>query len=144
MHRDFIDCLVFVKKPCPMLITGGRDGRISLWDPNELTIIKGVEHRDNNSVYREELYKSMDTLLKAQCAKFGSSAASDRRKKERVSFLCALLESKILLRVDGVQIAITAMCPLLNSGLLCVGSADCCVTIYELGNQVRESIVVSR
>ena len=31
--------------------------------------------------------------------------------------------------------AITAMLSLLNWGLLCVGSADCSVTVYELANQ---------
>jgi hypothetical protein len=31
--------------------------------------------------------------------------------------------------------AITAMCPLLSTGMLCVGSADCCLTVYELANQ---------
>jgi hypothetical protein len=31
--------------------------------------------------------------------------------------------------------AITAMSCLLNWGLLCVGSADCAVTVYELANQ---------
>lgn len=81
-HRDFIDCLVFVRKPCPMLITGGRDGLVSLWDPSDLSHIKSVAHRDNNSVYREELQRSMDTLLKARCAKHGSSSS---RKKDKVS-----------------------------------------------------------
>jgi hypothetical protein len=31
--------------------------------------------------------------------------------------------------------AITAMTCMLNWGLLCVGSADCCLTVYELANQ---------
>ncbi len=98
MHRDFVDCLAYVKKPCPMLITGGRDGQISLWDPSDLSWIKHVQHRDNNSVYQEELHKSMDTLLKAQCSKLG--AASSRKKKSarvsatRPTVCCAHLMSR--------------------------------------------------
>jgi len=36
------------------------------------------------------------------------------------------------------QVAITALCPLLGgSGLLCVGSADACLTLYDIATQVR-------
>lgn len=31
--------------------------------------------------------------------------------------------------------AITALCPILNTGFICVGSADCCITIYDLNSQ---------
>jgi len=33
-----------------------------------------------------------------------------------------------------VQVAITCLLPLHNTGMLCVGSADSCVTIYDLSN----------
>ena len=79
-HRDFIDCLVFVRKPCPMLVTGGRDGVVSLWDPAELVHIRTIDHRDHNSVYREELHKSMDTLLKAKSSKSTSKVAGKKDK----------------------------------------------------------------
>jgi hypothetical protein len=32
-------------------------------------------------------------------------------------------------------LAITALCPILNTGFICVGSADCCITIYDLNSQ---------
>ena len=35
------------------------------------------------------------------------------------------------------QIPITALCAMANSGLLCVGTADCCISLYELGTQVQ-------
>ena len=112
LHRDFIDFLVYVKKPCPMVISGGRDGQLQLWEPQELSLITPVQHKDSNAVYQEDLYKTMDTVLRAQCSKF-------QTKKSFRS-----------------KVPITSVCSLLNSGLLCVGSADGCVTIYELGNQV--------
>eukprot|EP00981_Chlorochromonas_danica_P012724 scaffold5350_cov178-Ochromonas_danica.AAC.2 len=33
------------------------------------------------------------------------------------------------------KVAITAICPMFQWGMLCVGSADCSMTLYELGNQ---------
>jgi hypothetical protein len=65
LHRDAIDCMVYVKRPCPMVITGGRDGQLFLWEPEHLSLIKSIDHRDKNSLYAEELSKSMDTMLKA-------------------------------------------------------------------------------
>jgi WD40 repeat protein len=111
MHRDGIDCIAYVKRPCPMIITGGRDGQLSIWDPDNLLLMKNIEHLDKNAVYKEELRKSMDGLLRAQ------TKAEDKY-------------------ASNVKMSITAMCPILNWGLLCVGSADSCVTVYELGNQV--------
>lgn len=65
-HRDSIDNLIFVKKPCPMLISGGRDGFISLWDPETLSIMTSIEYRDKNAIYQEELNKNMDPIVRAQ------------------------------------------------------------------------------
>lgn len=40
--------------------------------------------------------------------------------------------------------AITALCPLLGgSGLLCVGSADACITVYDIATQVKLIIIKS-
>ena len=118
MHRDFIDSLVYVRKPIPMLITGGRDGQISIWDPEELKLITHINHRDKSLVYQEELSKGMNTLLRARCKKH--SSAFSRKKKA----------------AGASKVAITALCPFLSSGMICVGSADGCVTLYELGTQV--------
>ncbi len=95
IHRDFIDSLVFVRKPCPMLLSGGRDGQISIWDPTELTLVRNIQHRDSNSVYQEELYRSMDPLLKAHCRK-QNSGHSAKKKSSKVQ----LLNSSCLLIVE--------------------------------------------
>jgi WD40 repeat protein len=106
--------MIYVKKPCAMIITGGRDGQLSLWNAETLELITHIAHRDKNSVYEEELHRGMNNILKAKCAKM--SASSGKRKHSKV--------------------AITCLAPLLNTGLLCVGSADGCVTIYDIGTQV--------
>eukprot|EP01039_Chlorochromonas_danica_P001258 gene1258-1371_t len=112
-HRDAIDCLVHVKRPCPMIITGGRDGQLSLWDPETLHLIKTIDHRDKNSIYMEELNKQMNTMMKAQTKRLLEHAPNAKPAK----------------------VAITAICPMFQWGMLCVGSADCSMTLYELGNQ---------
>jgi WD40 repeat protein len=119
-HRDMIDCLVYVKKPCAMIITGGRDGQLSLWNAETLELITHILHRDKNSVYTEELYQYMDKILKAKCSKMNTG--NSKRKNSKV--------------------AITCLCPMLNTGLLCVGSADGGVTIYDIGTQVRDVLKI--
>jgi hypothetical protein len=71
IHKELIDCMVFTKKPCPMIITGDRNGKVSLWNPKDLTLIKVLHHKDKNSFYQDELNRSMyrDTELKARCSK---------------------------------------------------------------------------
>lgn len=69
VHRDMIDCLVYSRRPCPMFITGGRDGQLSIWDPDTLDIITNIDHRDKNSIYKEELENAMDTMVRAQSKK---------------------------------------------------------------------------
>lgn len=115
IHRDAIDCLVYVKRPCPMIITGGRDGQLTIWDPDSLLLMKNIDHQDKNAVYQEELRKSMNMLLRAQT-------------KPVENFL------------KDSKMAITTMSPVLSWGMLCVGSADSCVTVYELSNQVSRMI----
>jgi hypothetical protein len=39
--------------------------------------------------------------------------------------------------------AITAMSSMVNTALLAIGSADCCVTIYELGTQVFLNLILT-
>jgi WD40 repeat protein len=116
IHRDAIDCLVYVKRPCPMVITGGRDGQLSIWDPDTLLLMKNIDHRDKNDVYKEELRKSIEGKLRAL------TTAEDKY-------------------ANHTKMCITSMCPILNWGMLCVGSADSCVTVYELGNQVNEILL---
>jgi hypothetical protein len=81
-HKDMIDCMVYVKKPCAMIITGGRDGQLSLWNAETLLLITHIAHRDKNSVYEEELHRGMNKVLKAKCAKM--SATAHKRKNSKV------------------------------------------------------------
>lgn len=82
-HRDMIDCMVYVKKPCAMIITGGRDGQVSLWHAESLELITHIQHRAKNSVYEEELHSRMDKVLKAKVTKMSVSA--NQRRQSRVS-----------------------------------------------------------
>jgi hypothetical protein len=86
IHRDAIDCMVYVKRPCPMIITGGRDGQLSIWDPDSLLLMKNIDHRDKNEVYREDLKKSMDMLLRAQTKPSGNYVKHSKVTLLRFSF----------------------------------------------------------
>lgn len=114
VHRDFIDCLVYLAKPVGLLMSGGRDGQLAMWDPDSLNLVRLVDHRDKNSVLQKIADANMGSKLKAQIS--GRLKAFHKRKPTKM--------------------AITAIRPLLNWGLLAVGSADCCVTVYELPNLV--------
>lgn len=74
MGRDFIDFMCFTMKPCPMLVSGGRDGKVSIWNPNDLRMVASITHTGKNEVYMRELAQSMDTAQKALVQK-----AADRR-----------------------------------------------------------------
>jgi hypothetical protein len=69
IHRDMVDCMVYTKRPCPMLITGGRDGALNLWNPETLEQMTSIDHKNKNFVYKLELEKTMDTMMKAQSAR---------------------------------------------------------------------------
>lgn len=80
-HRDMIDCMIYVKKPCAMIITGGRDGQVSLWHAESLELITHIQHRAKNSVYEEELHSRMDKVLKAKVTKMAVSQHKRRQAK---------------------------------------------------------------
>ncbi|CAM9427757.1 unnamed protein product, partial [Ectocarpus fasciculatus] len=86
-HRDMIEHLAFAMKPVPMIVTGCKDGSISLWNYHDLTFIGSVA--------------------------VGRLSSSNP--------------------VDGV--CITAMNTLSTTGHLCVASADCSLSIYDLATQ---------
>ena len=111
VHRDMIDHICFTLKPMPVLITGGRDGLVRLWDPNELSLLANIAHEDKNSVFMKSLVVGMRSGQKAECIK----SAQQRNSRERM--------------------AITSLCVLQKAGQLCVGSADSAVTIYDIGTQ---------
>lgn len=111
--------MVYSRKPVPMILTGTRDGQLSMWDPDTLKLITRFNHKNRSYVFQQELRQSMDKKLKAQTQRFapsfGRHQSSSSRQQQRV--------------------AITAMCPFGNSGMICVGSADGCVTVYDLATQ---------
>eukprot|EP01038_Epipyxis_sp_PR26KG_P010466 gene10466-14060_t len=112
MHTELVDCINYAGKPWNMIISGGRDGQILLWDQNDLRLIKNVTHKDKNTVFKEEQHKSRQ-LIKGQ-VRLPVSTKTQKSHKNN---------------------AITAMYTMIHSGLLCIGSADCSLTIYELGTQ---------
>jgi WD40 repeat protein len=91
-HKDSIDCMVYVKKPFAMIITGGRDGQISLWYADTLELITHIQHRDKNSVYGEELHRTMDKVLIAKCAKMSTAKAPPKRKQTKVHWVNIFLQ----------------------------------------------------
>lgn len=66
-HSDSIDHIVCVRKPCPMIVTGGRDGKLILFDSDSLELIANISHRDKNSVFLEELQGNMDVEMRSRC-----------------------------------------------------------------------------
>lgn len=121
-HRDFVDCMTYVSKPVPLLITGGRDGMLALWNPSNLQLLRTIHHKDRNTVFKEERQRVRDHshhLLPEDGSIGGAGGGEDSFRH----------------KPKGVTVAITALCAMPASGLLCVGSADACMTIYELGTQ---------
>lgn len=92
VHRDCIDCLLYLRKPCHMLISGGRDGQLSLWDPETLQLLTNIHHQPKTAVYKDEMEKNMDKLLKihttrAMYAMGLISSESQLSKSNQVSFM---------------------------------------------------------
>lgn len=47
IHRAAVHVLVFAAKPRPLLVSGGRDGMVALWDPDTLRCVTKVRvHRN--------------------------------------------------------------------------------------------------
>eukprot|EP01035_Chromulina_nebulosa_P023791 gene23791-30858_t len=130
-HRDNIDCLVYVHKPCSMIVSGGRDGLIGLWDTQELRLIKLIDYKDKNLVFQDELVSNMTSEMKALCIKNASSVAGAAMFAKAPDITPTYDKKSRLTNT----VPITALCSIVNSGLLCVGTADCCVSIYEIGTQ---------
>jgi hypothetical protein len=84
-HHDFIDHMTYSTKPCPMLITGGRDGQVALWNPTDLQLIKIIPHKDKSTVFNEEQARSK--------AKDFSSTQSNGcfGKRGKISSVCCLI-----------------------------------------------------
>ena len=50
VHRDEITCLCYLPK-CHMVITGGADGQLLVWDPVNLSLLASLHHTDKHAVY---------------------------------------------------------------------------------------------
>ena len=59
VHKDAITCVCFVPKPHPMLITGGQDGQLLIWNPMDLSLMASLEHTDKHAVYVQQLRNNM-------------------------------------------------------------------------------------
>ena len=52
VHRDEITCLCYLPK-CRMVVTGGADGQLLVWDPVNLSLLASLHHTDKHAVYRQ-------------------------------------------------------------------------------------------
>jgi WD40 repeat protein len=113
-HRDLIEHLAFSMRPVPMIITGCKDGSISMWNYSDLSYIGSIAHHDKNSIMLSSMVKTIPTAQKAamKVANGKLSAAAP---------------------MDGV--CLTSMAALSATGHLCVASADCSFAVYDLGTQ---------
>ena len=50
VHRDEITCLCYLQK-CHMVVTGGADGQLLVWDPVNLSLLASLHHTDKHAVY---------------------------------------------------------------------------------------------
>jgi len=132
-HRDSIDCVTYAHKPCSMIVSGGRDGLIGMWNTQNLSLIKLINYRDKNLVFQTELSNNMATEMKAQCIKNSSTSATAAAFIKVSTHNGSSSGSKQTVLTNTVPI--TSLCAMANTGLLCVGTADCCISIYELGTQ---------
>lgn len=114
VHRDMIEHLAFSMKPLPMVVTGCKDGSISLWSYNDLTYVGSVAHYDKSSIMMSSMIRNIDTAQKAAV-----KVAVGRLSRSSPS--------------EGV--CITALSALSTTGHLCVASADCSLAVYDLATQ---------
>ena len=110
-HRDMIEHLSFSMKPYPMIVTGCRDGTISIWNAADLSYNGSISHHDKNSLMVSSMVRSISTAQKAAMKMAVGKLSSNSP-------------------ADGVYI--TAMTALSSSGHLCVASADCSLSVYDL------------
>jgi hypothetical protein len=118
VHKDMIDHVCFVSKPMPMIITGGRDGNVTIWDPVHLHKIASIHHKDKNSVFVDSLIIGASPELRAKCFSKTRQAAGDISRKEKAP--------------------ITSMTVMPKSGHLVLGAADSSVAVHDLGTQVSQ------
>ena len=60
VHRDAVTCVCFMPIPHPMLISGGQDGQLLVWDPYDLSLMASLEHTDKHAVCVQQLRGTMD------------------------------------------------------------------------------------
>lgn len=113
-HRDLVEHLVFSMRPVPMIISGCKDGTISMWNYSDLSFMGSVFHHDKSSIMVSSMIKSISTAQKAAMkVAVGKLSASS----------------------PAGGVCITAMASLSSTGHLCVASADCSMAVYDLATQ---------
>jgi len=115
-HKTSIDNILHISRPYPLLITAGKDDNmIYLWDISHshqrCRKIGSIKHMDKNKVFIDNLVKSMSKAQKSKyyCSKSNSSSTN-----------------------SSALAAITAICDVPHTPHICVCSADCAVTVYEM------------
>lgn len=113
VHRDMIEHVAYSARPYPMVVTGCRDGSISLWNATDLSYITKIMHMDKNTRLITSMVKNITAEQRgAMVARVGRLKSAEEGAVMLTSFAC-----------------ISA------TGHLCVGSADCSMTVYDLMNQ---------
>jgi WD40 repeat protein len=113
VHRDMIEHIAYSARPYPIVVTGCRDGSISLWNAADLSYITKILHVDKNTRLIASMVKNLPADQRgAMVAKVG--------KLKSVS--------------DGA-VMLTSFACISATGHLCVGSADFAMTVYDLMNQ---------
>lgn len=80
-HVDSIDFIVYSSIPSPTIITGGRDGKILLWNANDLSEIGSIDHKEKAKVIKDSLFHQEEERI----AKFSKSS---RKRKVLLFNLC--------------------------------------------------------
>ena len=115
-HKTSIDNLLYITKPFPLLITAARDDNmLHLWDLSHghqrCRKVASIKHVDKSKVFIDNLVKSMGKAQRSNyyCSKSSSTATN-----------------------SAAVAAITAVCDIPHTPHICVCSADCAVTLYEM------------
>ncbi len=111
IHKDLITQICHSSRSPECLITGGRDGQITLWNPTTLKPMIWTGHRDKSTVLLQEINAKAS---KEQRAVLARSKTDQSTGKKNAMITC----------LDNMSM----------SDHICVGSVDCALTVYDKRN----------
>ena len=118
----------------PMLITGGRDGKILIWDPCTLERMGQIKHKDQNTVYSEVLLEDSKGVGGGGGGGGGGSKSNNKNKssKEKQNHSVVANCRHHISKNKGGKTLITSLASMSESSHICVGSVDGSITWYDL------------